>query len=555
MQDSKTIKPRNIAFLPEISTRKIFDNWTVGNLLLFAGIKMMEGLVYLGVRPKEDGFRRYARAFLRGEESRFVLPIFGLDLNGISEAISVYADAKALNIDDLQAPIIDKLSNFFSSHYDLFHSRLSWSRFGVRIVPNHGEVGIVVVEFDENGELLSLSPSISLEPFAERFNRNAGQAAMTEAANNAFISAYNQTRHLETRQRPYYLEKLLKRFARSNQAPGNILSYLEHIASSTWVYFEPLVWSDRIKPPDFRLRRPPGAGMMCICCRYDLENAFIDLWAQFSHALIDGAPAIDLLNAVREQWGQSCPIILPKASYEVLPPSTSMDDETHWPELNMVLSFEQLKTIRRKLNNKYQHLGVDISLASILLWELAKHPHFRNSKFTVMVDLPPRFGLDEPRTSCSVVIRPGKYLKVRDQETAFLSYIREFNQQLNALRDHTAAIFRVMTAFALVPPEVYELCWFLFRGAVSEIVGTPTITILRDADLLIAPRDLTRYGVLAFGNMSMATENGGTGGFVSIRARQQDIHAYQEALIQVVAGCQREQPSDIRKEISGWTGE
>ena len=51
--------------------RDLFDQRSPGSIYLSSILELLHLLIKLGVKPREDGWRKYATAFLRNEDSRF----------------------------------------------------------------------------------------------------------------------------------------------------------------------------------------------------------------------------------------------------------------------------------------------------------------------------------------------------------------------------------------------------------------------------------------------------------------------------------------------------
>jgi len=58
--------------------RDLFSQHNLGSIYLSLTLEFLHLLLKLGAKPKEDGWRKYATAFLRTEDSRFLLGVFKL---------------------------------------------------------------------------------------------------------------------------------------------------------------------------------------------------------------------------------------------------------------------------------------------------------------------------------------------------------------------------------------------------------------------------------------------------------------------------------------------
>ncbi|MFC1599370.1 hypothetical protein ACFL2W_01140, partial [Candidatus Omnitrophota bacterium] len=134
---------------------RLINRWSPATTFLLVGIKVLQFLRKIGLKPQEDGWRRATRVFLRTEESKFVLASFRLKIpiDWESEATS---DPKYK-----EKYIVDKISRFLRGRSEC-HWRLQWGRFSVRRVP-HETVDAVFACFDERGYLRYIDPYFDRE--------------------------------------------------------------------------------------------------------------------------------------------------------------------------------------------------------------------------------------------------------------------------------------------------------------------------------------------------------------------------------------------------------
>ena len=173
--DSQDTQPKRI--------RDLFSQRNFGSAYLATTLEFLHFLARLGFKPKEDGWRKFATAFLRSEDSRFALAVFRLDV------------ARAEDENDLeQKPlIVTRLRRFFREHSQLWETRLVWTRQSARVIPNP-QCDLIWAEFDAQGNLARIQPFFNGEESARDPNH---------PHTRIFIEAYNRTRQAG-RQRPYH---------------------------------------------------------------------------------------------------------------------------------------------------------------------------------------------------------------------------------------------------------------------------------------------------------------------------------------------------------------
>jgi hypothetical protein len=146
--------PTITADLPETATRKVVERWRPSTLSLFIGLKTLETLTKLGIVPKEDAWRKWTRAFHRGEEAKMVLPVFRLTP---CSDLAAAGRSDLLEAAELRGHAVSRLASFFRTERELLSRRLDWRRGGVRVVDN-AHVDIVAADFDGEGKLVGITP-------------------------------------------------------------------------------------------------------------------------------------------------------------------------------------------------------------------------------------------------------------------------------------------------------------------------------------------------------------------------------------------------------------
>ena len=58
--------------------RNLFTQCNLGSIYLSSILEFLHILLRFGMKPKTDGWRKYTAAFLRTEDSRFLLSVFRL---------------------------------------------------------------------------------------------------------------------------------------------------------------------------------------------------------------------------------------------------------------------------------------------------------------------------------------------------------------------------------------------------------------------------------------------------------------------------------------------
>jgi hypothetical protein len=520
----------------DLKMRKLIDKWSPTVLVLFCLVKLLQIFKKLGFSAKEDGWRKTARIYLRTEHSKYSLAAFRLDL---------WSDLRTeddRSLGNAKKHIIERLAAFLKQHPTICR-QLQWNTFSAR-----GEeksfVDIIHAEFNNEG---------SMEFIETRLDSNSKtlkhiDPELETMLNRNIINIYNDTRDFDDKNRPLIMKKRLLKWLftqrrMSKRVAEEAKYYIERVLSGSFIHFEELPSSHfsleggRFDNPDFIIRKHPGFGILNILCRFDRSHTEADLWFQINHIPVDGVPMQEVLQDLKDRWGTCGDLVFPTPSFErtILPiVCSSRDSKKRIYHVIQFVDFRNLLRARRELNKRYAgEVREDITVVSLLAWGLAHHKCFDERKFTFPVDL--SACMNRERTLGFVVIRPGVYFDKDKPKEGFINFQREFNRRLQATRARRSESYELLEIFALTPPFIYAATLKLMSAALAEITGTVGITIIKDADLFIAPlSDTHPDGFLALGNLLVPTVEGGMVGAVSVKGSKDRVRDYLKAVNEVV---------------------
>ncbi len=519
----------------QLHMRRLIDRWTPAVVVLFIFVKILQMLKRLGAVAEENGWRTATRAYLRTEDSKFTLAVFRLD---IWSDLLMQGRAREA---DTRRHVVERLAQFLkkvpSSHW-----RIIWSRFSARRA-RQGSIDIICADFDEHGELREIEPK--LDPHTWPLRRLTSE--IKKITHTAFIRIYNETREVKDKIRPWLLRKRLMAWLRNEKAFSlttymEVRQYIDRILSGTFISFELMQGvmvpgqPRRFVDPQFIKRKHPGSGLLNILCRLTPQCDEADLWFQFHHIPVDGAPMQEVLQTLKESWGLKGQLMFP--ALDTLPPASpaicsTLTGKQATYHISEFIDFRDFLAIRAELNKQFAaQLLEGITAVSMLLWGLAHHELFRDRKFLFTVDLT---DVDGERRPGVVFVRPGMFFDQKDRFAGFLKYQREFNRRLHATRARVSESYELLELYALTSPVIYDLTRRLMPHGLNEFIGTVGVTMIKGADLFITPHsEIHTDGFLAFGNFTVPTEDGQSAGAVSIRGPQDKIEHYLKAIKSVV---------------------
>ncbi len=523
-----------------IKMRSLVDVWSVPTLILFSVLKTLQLFRKLGFRTKEDSWRKVMRPFFLTEYAKFTLAAFGIDF------WSDLRPGAGKNPEYAKRHLIERLAAFLgqqpTAQWKLTRGLLHAKR------SRNPCVDIIHAEFDDNGRLKYLEP---------HFDRNRGtfqtvDQGMRETIIRGIIEAYNNTVHICDKARPTALAKEMKRWLHarrwaSHNERADAGSFTQRVLSGAFIHFDDLMRDGtdnnlkRFDIPDFTNKKHPGFGLFNIHCRFGNHYNEAELWFQVDHVLTDGALVEDMIKDLKKHWGICGGFAYPSRSktggIALQPCSREAESGIYLGRL--LVDFRSLLKSKRELSRRYDaEAGGAITLASMLVWGMARTGSFSGIKFLVPVDF--YSSRSRERTLGHVIIRPDVFFRKDDPLGGFLAFQREFNRRLQAAKEGNGEVQEMLDALALNPSFMNVAFYKLMPSAVREFFGDIGISILKESDLFVSPLDdVHTKGFIAIGKVTVPTEDGGMAGWVTAKGRKDEVCAYLNSLFNVAQDFSR----------------
>lgn len=254
-----------------------------------------------------------------------------------------------------------------------------------------------------------------------------------------------------------------------------------------------------------------------------------DIWCRFNHVGTDGVPAQELLTALETSWGArdiAYPTPEQFASFGVPRPSPGRPGVV---ESFRFLDFGPLMAWR-KCQNAF--MAEQMTLSAAISWKLGRHPAFAHHYIgsTVEVAPLPRLG----RGVGIVSLRPTDYAT---DQTGLEKFVRAFNRQIDLNRKRRSEGCRTLDALALMPARRAEM---VLRHALDRqpaAFGAIGVTVLKDAKVFGAPLASVGHGrgFLAFGSVSLQTDQGGRVGCVGIKGLAEHVECSARSIAEALS--------------------
>lgn len=450
-------------------------------------------LVKLGLKPPPEAWRKLLGVALRGEPSKFGVSAFGLRVPA----------------DELPARLHAFLRTEPEATYALSHTRPYCTRHAC------DTIDLVVQHFDAGGELTGIDTL--LDP-----NRPSGLDEATRASvRAAAVAAYRATARLPEAVRPL---ELVSAAARGLNPAA--VAYLARLVKAACLSVEPLDPARRFEPPPFADRRGLGCNAFTFAARTGADIA--DLWGTAHHVAADGVPLQELFTRLERAWGIG-PVAFPAAGTIFGPRRAHHDGEREVYESLSFHDFAPLLRLRKSVNAE---LGIDVPVAALLLWVLAKQPEFTAAKFASTVDVPPT----PARERCVDLVsrRPA------DFNGDLAAFARSFLDGVAASRERHSPVQAAGADLSHLPPRLFRALLEAIPDQLADTFGEVGLSVIRDAKVFTAPLSDVAYpgGFLAVGGMGLFSA-GGTVGALSVKGTREQALTYPSVLARALSVCLR----------------
>ncbi len=512
-----------------LNMRRLIDRWSPGTMLLYFFVKILQLLKKMGMRAEENGWRKATGIFLRNEYSKFVLGSFRLHYYTTPHAPPNFSAARE--------QLINRLAAFLRNS-----SGVHWS-----VEPGMFQLGrrklyftdIVEAFWEKDGRLARLEAHLD----NTRSNFSVLNASHVEKALLKLVEVYNRNLNVKTLKRPTVISRRMRRWAvRGEKGVGftgrlELRGLVDRLLTATFIHCE--VLSDnkerflrrRLATPDIKTYRHPGWGLLNVICRFTPDFTEADLWMQYHHVPVDGVPMQELLRQLKNEWGTPGPLYYPALGSRDARPEMFYYGNRLF-RARIYVNFEAILAIRKYMNERYSNqMGGPATMAGMIIWGLAQHKAFTDSKVVFPVDLIEEPGKINERELSLVFIRPDQYQNEEDPISSFISFQKEFNWRIWRTRLGRSESYELLELYSMIHPLFYYIARYIFPKATGEILGTVGLTVIRDAEMFISPlSDLQENGFMSIGNLAVPTENGGTAGIVSICGDRRQLKLYIEAI-------------------------
>lgn len=512
-----------------LNMRRLIDRWSPGTMTIYFFVKLLQLFKKMGMRAEENGWRKATGIFLRNEYSKFALGSFRLHYYNGNHAPTDFNTARK--------QLIDRLASFLRNS-----SGVHWS-----VEPGFFQLGrrklyftdIVEAFWGKDGKLIRLEAHLD----DSRSNFSVLNDSHVEKALKRLVLIYNKNLDTKTLKRPTTISRHMRRWAvRGERGVGftgrlELRMLVDRILTATFIHCE--VLSDtkelflrrRLATPDIKTYRHPGWGLLNIICRFTPDFAEADLWMQYHHVPVDGMPMQELLRQLKNEWGSLGQLYYPALGSRDARPEMFYYGNRLF-RARIYVSFEALLSIRKYMNERYSsQMGGQATIAGMIIWGLAQHEAFADSKVVFPVDLIEEPGKINERELSLVFIRPDQYQDEKDPISAFINFQKEFNWRIWRTRLGRSESYELLELYSMIHPLFYYIARYIFPKATGEILGTVGLTVIRDAEMFISPlSDLQENGFMSIGNLAMPTEDGDTAGVVSICGSRRQLKLYIEAI-------------------------
>lgn len=493
-------------------------------------MKIIQLLRKMGLKASENGWRKASGIFLKKEHSKFILGSFNLKYYREGQQIPFALEAaKSLFISRLGEFLRKKSNLHWAIEPKFFSLKRKKSNF-TDIVESKfsidGRLEFLHPHFDPTRDGFSNLSKDDIQMFFDEFILSYNKLVVNKSSN---ISK-KFSRHLQT--------WCIKNKKLSFNGKFDMWQLIERILTAAFITFEmlpeendPTFMRKKFSTPNIKIYRHPGWGLLNIIVRFTQDFRNSDLWVQYHHVPVDGMPMQELLEELKKRWGATQELIYPALNSSDAAPEIFYSGGRIF-RARMFVDFTKFLRFRKLINDKYHNqMSGPATIASMITWGIAQHEFFANAKILFPVDIEKGVKFASERELSLLFIRPASYFNKDNPLDGFIKYQREFNKRLARTRMGSSESYEMLELYSMVHPIFYYLAKYFIPNALSEYVGTVGLSIMRNAEMFLAPlSDLQRNGFLAMGNMTVPTVDGKSSGAVSICGSRQEVRAYIEAM-------------------------
>ncbi len=509
--------------------RRLFDRWMPEALTMMGAIKILQFLRWLGVKASTNGWRKVTSIFLRGESSKFILA--GFRINPESSALLPAPDQKTAGR-RLAAKLAAYLRVSDAIGYWVQPGKLAFKRRKRRFRD------LLLVEVDAMGMVIKLIPH-----FDGTYRELEKASVLLNEVLEIVTYQINRLRDLPEQDRAVALQKNIRQWARRASrfyyfGRRRRIYIAERLLHSTVLFCEFLpdlapeeLKKERFQLPDFRKYRNPGLGMMAVLARFTADLREVDFWCQFNHVAADGMPMQEFLTKLKSDWGAIGPAEFPEAKKSNIMGNVQLRYAGDGDFRALFFAdFKPLLAVRSYLNKHYAgEMRGQATVAGLIMWGLSRHEAFARHKILLPVDAGMHNG---DRNLGLLMIRPQQFTQNNaDPVSDFCRFQREMLRRMDQARSGRGAVSEFLELCALMHPFFYLVARKLWPRALDEVLGTVGLSLLRDAEIFIAPStEFQSGGFIAVGNLLLNAGNGETSAAVSIAGTRKQIRVCLEAL-------------------------
>jgi hypothetical protein len=519
---------------------RLFDQWSFNAICFLIFLKLLQLAKLLGAKPRENGWRKTAGIFLKGDISKFMLGVF---------RVTPYSDGvPAADMEEARTRFLTRFGEYLRRHGEL-HWAIEQRTFRLHR-KRLAETDLLEADFRADGTLESVR--MAFDPR----HPPALPEKDVQTILSLFVRVHNRLDAGDEPTRARKLYRIVKRRVLYLNLAGigsrmEAVHVLRRVMNASCVSFNPLPAGDedailaaRMATPESAVFRHPGWGLLNAFVRIHPNLNEADLWIQYHHVPVDGLAMQEVLSELKNEWGEAGGMCFPEPGSPAAAVELQETPRKGLYRARAFYRFDRLLEVRKRLNRDYAaQMRGPATIAGMILWGLAKSPDLHDVKMLFPVDVEPgqaaETGLPPQRFERElslVFIRPSDFMTHAEEMGGFLSFQREFNGRLKKTRYRCSETYEMLELLSMIHPLFYYYAKYLMPDAFQDVVGTFGLSVLRHAEVFIAPvTDLQIRGFLAFGRMDMPCRGGGTAGCVSICGTREQIQAYLAALERISA--------------------
>jgi hypothetical protein len=440
---------------------KLIESYTP--LRIIFAVYMRLSFLWLRVFPSQkDGWRITTAIHHRNSCARYTGSLFNLNIPG----------GKGALVPRIVSKLEEVIRQFKPSQYALSVHRFSSKRIEWPFSD------FLLHNLDGQGKLTGVD--LFADPgYPEENQQLESSMAILQ---RIFVSAYNQTRIWEDRERGRMLDQLVEKLLVAeyrNEGLNEAKKQMNRLLRSATLFVIQKTKAQEWDIEDFHALRSSTHQSLSFCIHIIDDDRF-NLWVQVSHIALDGRIATRLFRRISRTFGKSPRAInIPDDLINCIPEFHRSYKKPEYYEGGTILNLDKFFALHERMMETYGAFHPIL----LLIWLLSSDPVFDRMKFNIPVDLPEE--KKYPSSVGFIFLFPGKIREQYENTDGFRILLDSYKKQFRNARLRRGDNY-LLVQTASIMPERSQYLFVKHLGCIlEECAGSFSITLLKGVEVVM----------------------------------------------------------------------